>query len=113
MTPRATALSAVRMAKTFSCTSQRSRRAVSRACRRARRCSSTSPKVRRAGKRKTCRRCKPTNLGKGDVFGDRLFVFLGASMGALYTVAEQLFDQAANGFLLNREEARAAYAIAL
>src|ERR1700757_4129613 len=104
MTPKATALSAVRMAKTFSCISRQSRRAVSRACRRARRCNSTSPRVPRAGKRKTCRRCKPTNLGKGDVFGDRLFVFLRASMIALYTVSEQLFEQAANGFLLTRED---------
>ena len=34
-------------------------------------------------------------------------------MVALYTVSEQLFEQAANGFLLTREDASASYVIVL
>src|SRR5215831_1745282 len=51
--------SAVRMAKMCLCTSRQSSRAVSRACRKARRCNSMSQRVRRAGRQRTCKHFKP------------------------------------------------------
>jgi len=69
-------LSAARMAKMFSCTSQQSRRAASRACRRARQCSSTSRKVRRAGKQKTFRLCKAAHAFKRRSLPRSPFLFL-------------------------------------
>src|SRR5437870_7340760 len=53
MTPRATALLAVRPAKMYSCIFRQSKRAASAACKKARQCSSMSPRDRRAGRLRT------------------------------------------------------------
>src|ERR1700722_243917 len=91
MKPRATALSAVRLAKMFLCTSRRTQRAASRACRRARQCSLTCPRGLRAGKLKTSRRCRPVTSHKGDFYGDRLsFVFSTSFRQRFWQFAETL-----------------------
>src|SRR5579864_6912026 len=101
------------MAKMFLCTSQRSKRAASRACKRVRRCNSTSPRDRRAGRLKTSRLCKPVISAKGDFHGDRLFHLKSelrkderGNSPAILRISYQ-----ANGVSLTRDENNTSYVV--
>src|SRR5213076_3032422 len=90
MTPRATALLAVRPAKMYSCIFRQSKLAASAACKKARQCSSMSPRDRRAGRLRT------SGLRNSN------FVRKGAANAAALFLIRELLESRALIFLLLR-----------
>src|SRR5438034_11780143 len=112
MTPRATALLAVRPAKMYSCIFRQSKRAASAACKKARQCSSMSPRDRRAGRLRTSGLRNSNFVRKGAANAAALF-WLGSSWNLGRWKLQSAALQHDGQFLFDLAEAKLAILVRL